>query len=194
MGKIIGSLVISYFIIGSVIFGSQLALSTFLDPVCIGAEQHRLLDRYFPTQNQIHELEKTRTGKRDIGDVPWILKSGLHVAQWLPDLYREVEDLRHNLAAAEGEAQANLDYRTDEESGEGFVESDADMVEDRAVGEHFVEINKPFDGLDTQKGSIRLLELNSQKRQEDQTEDQPVKKQSSAADHLLRNSLVTSSA
>jgi hypothetical protein len=58
MGKIIGSLVISYFIIGSVIFGSQLALSTFLDPVCIGAEQHRLLDRYFPTRNQIHELEK----------------------------------------------------------------------------------------------------------------------------------------
>jgi hypothetical protein len=90
MGKVIGSLAISYFIIGGVIFGSQLALSTFLDPVCIGAEQHRLLDRYFPPRNQIHELEKTRTGKRDIGDVSWILKSGLHVTQWLPDLYREV--------------------------------------------------------------------------------------------------------
>jgi hypothetical protein len=48
MGKVIGSLIISYLMVGGVIFGSQLALSTFLDPVCIGAEQHRLLDRYLP--------------------------------------------------------------------------------------------------------------------------------------------------
>jgi len=99
MGKIIGSLVISYFIIGGVIFGSQLALSTFLDPVCIGQEQHRLLDRYFPPRSQIEELEKTRTGKRDIGDVSWILRSALHVAQWFPDLYREVFSGTMNIRA-----------------------------------------------------------------------------------------------
>lgn len=90
MGKFAARLAGGYLLVGAIVLVSQFVFARFFDPVCLGTVQHALLDRYFPPRSQLDELEKTRTGRRDISDTSFTLRLGLHVAQWLPDLYREV--------------------------------------------------------------------------------------------------------
>ena len=84
MSKFIAALAVAYLVIDGIVFASQFFLARFFDPVCIGSKQHVLLDRYFPPRNQLDELDKTRTGKRDITDRSLLLRLGLHVARWFP--------------------------------------------------------------------------------------------------------------
>jgi hypothetical protein len=90
MGKLAVAFAGAYLAIGVIILVSQFISTRFFDPVCVGTEQHILLDRYFPPRSQLDELKKTLTGKRDISDASLALRWTLHIAQWLPDLYREV--------------------------------------------------------------------------------------------------------
>lgn len=90
MGKALGTLLVSYLVIGGLIFIAQLGLPKLFEPHCSRRVEHTLTDRYFPPRSDFEVLDKTRTGKKDITDTSSILRVGSHVVQWLPDLYREV--------------------------------------------------------------------------------------------------------
>ena len=95
MGKILGVLLVSYLAIGALVFTVQAALPRLVKPGCPGdgslaRTEYTLTGRYFPPRNDTDVLRKTRTGEKDITEIPWIFRVGFHVVQWLPDLYREV--------------------------------------------------------------------------------------------------------
>jgi len=95
MGKILTVILVTYLVIGVLVFIAQMALPGFIRPGCSGTAslariEHTLTDRYFPPDDDTDALRKTRTGEKDITDIPWIFRVALHVVQWLPDLYREV--------------------------------------------------------------------------------------------------------
>ncbi len=88
-------ILVSYLVIGVLGFIAQMAIPGFIRPGCLAEGrlariQHTLTDRYFPPRDDTDVLRKTRTGEKDITEIPWIFRAGLHVLQWLPDLYREV--------------------------------------------------------------------------------------------------------
>lgn len=90
MHKPILAVVLGYFAIGAAILGVQIIAPKIFQPECVGIVKHRLTDRYFPPRSALDELEKTRTGKKDITDVSWLLRVAMNSAQWLPDFGREV--------------------------------------------------------------------------------------------------------
>lgn len=88
--KVIGVVLAGYFGIGVAVLAVQLATRAFIPPSCDGLLTYSLTERYFPPFDMTRELEKTRTGEKDVRDVSIVLRVGLHALRWAPDVSARV--------------------------------------------------------------------------------------------------------